>query len=92
MKKIALISAAALLAGCMATTRQPEPQVVEVFKVVRAPCVEKAPDKPVYLYGKGPMPDEKTRGAIMIKDLEAAQQYGTEWEAAAAGCVKPVVK
>jgi len=89
MMKIAVMGAAALLAGCSATAPVVAPSVVEVYKTVREPCIEKAPTKPTYRYGAGEMPGEKERAAVLIADFEAAEQYGTAWEAAAAGCIKP---
>lgn len=92
MMKLAVVIAAALVAGCSATVPVVEPKVVEVYKVVREPCIERAPVKPTYRYGVGEMPDEKVRTAILIADFEAAEQYGIAWEAAAAGCIKPLSK
>ncbi len=88
MKIVALALAAVLLAACTATT-PPKPDVVEVFRAVREPCIEHVPTRPAYQFGKGPMPDERTRSQLLIQDFEAAEQYGTAWEAAAAGCIKP---
>lgn len=91
MKKIACVAFAALLAGCQ-TSPPAEIKTVIVEKLVPVPCIEKAPDRPVYKTGKGPEPSDIEKGAILIGDFEAAEQYGTDWEAAAAGCIKPPLK
>lgn len=89
MKRIASILALALLVGCQATQPvQPAPTLVD--RPIRLPCIEKRPERPVYRYGKGPEPDDKEKGAILIEDFERAEQYGIAWEAAAAACIKPV--
>ena len=86
MKRL-LIAAALALAGC--TTPQVQTRVVEVKIPVQVPCIEKAPARPAYRFGKGPKPDEKQAAVLITADLEAAKQYGIAWEAAAAGCLMP---
>lgn len=88
MKKIACVALAALLAGCQ-TTPSPSVSIVEVENLVRVPCIDKAPVRPTYKTGKGDEPSDIEKGAILIGDFEAAEQYGIDWEAAAAGCIKP---
>lgn len=88
MRNVACAALAALLAGCQ-TTPPPSIETVEVEKLVRVPCIEKAPERPIYLTGKGPEPTDIEKGTILIKDFEAAEQYGFAWEAAAAGCIVP---
>lgn len=83
MRVLLIFAMAIILAGCMTT--QPKPQSVEVQ--VRVPCIKNAPTKPVYLTGKGEYPGGKAAAQILAKDFENAEQYGNEWEAAAAGCL-----
>lgn len=79
-----------LLAGCVAgcaTTPAPRQQVVEVKVKVKEPCIDKAPKRPEYQTGKGAYPGDATAAAMLASDFEKAEQYGTQWEAAAAGCM-----
>lgn len=73
------------LAGC-AGRLEPEQKVVEVKVPVAVPCIEKYPARPVYGFGKGEWPGDKAAAMILADDFEKAEQYGTDWEAAAAGC------
>ena len=86
MKIVALLAALLILGGCSSIF--PE-KIVYVNKVVREPCIDpaKVPKKPVYRYGKGVKPAERERGLMLIKDFEAAEQYGNDWEGAATGCI-----
>lgn len=89
MRKIAVLAVAALLTGCGATAPAVKTDVVQVDKIVREPCIEKAPEKPVYRVGRDAALDARGKAEALIRDFEAAEQYGTDWEAAAAGCIKP---
>ena len=82
--------AAMALAGCV-TPGQPKTEVVTVQVKVKEPCVEKAPARPKYQTGKGDYPGDAAAAQILAADFERAEQYGADWEAAAAGClvVKP---
>lgn len=76
-----------LLGGCASTPDEPQ-KVTMVFTKVKEPCITKAPTRPTYKFGKGARPKSDTAMAqILAEDFEAAEQYGTDWEAAAAGCV-----
>ena len=88
MKALLAAAAALALTGCAMQPRV-QTKVVEVKVPVQVPCIEKAPARPSYLFGKGPKPDEKQAAMLITADLEAAKQYGFAWEAAAAGCVAP---
>lgn len=83
MKRAAMVLMVAL-AGC-ATPQEPQTVKVEVIK----PCIKEAPKRPAYQTGKGAYPGEKAAAAILAADFEKAEQYGTAWEAAAAGCILP---
>lgn len=83
MRRVAIVLALAL-AGC-ATQQEPQTIKVEVIK----PCIKEAPKRPAYKTGKGAYPGEKEAAAILAADFEKAEQYGTAWEAAAAGCIQP---
>lgn len=85
--RLLLIAAGLALAGC--TTPKVHTKVVEVKVPVQVPCIAAAPERPVYLFGKGRAPSEKEAAVLITADLEAAKQYGVAWEAAAAGCVLP---
>lgn len=91
MKTIACVMLAALLAGCASAPPEP-PKVVEVDKPVAVSCLGVIPIRPLYVYGKGAEPSDIEKGAILIKDFEAAEQYGNAWEAAAAGCLTLVAR
>lgn len=86
--KHALIAALALLAGCSSTAVKPTTETVFVDRPVREPCIEAAPVKPVYHAGEDQGLSGKEKARVLILDFEAAEQYGAEWEAAAAGCIK----
>ena len=73
-----------LLAGC-ATTEQ---QIVRVDVPVAVPCITQIPARPEYLSRRGDYPGDAQAAALIAADLERAIQYGTLWEAAAAGCVE----
>lgn len=80
MTRIAVVVLAALaLAGCI------KPQVVKV--PVSVPCLTWVPERPVYEFGRGPMPAPDVAAKMLAKDFERADLYGQEWEAAAAGCL-----
>lgn len=88
--KILILLLVALVAGCGAT--QPaKPDIVRVEVPVKVPCIDqdKIPQKPARRYGVGDWPGQVEAVKVLIADLEAAEQYGTDWEAAAAGCSKP---
>lgn len=84
MKLLTVALAALLLAGCAGVEVKTE--VVEVKVPVAVPCITKRPDRPTYQFGQGEWPGEKAAALLQSKDLEAAKQYGIDWEAAAAGC------
>ena len=86
MKIIACSLFAVVLAGCASAPPEP-PKVIEVDKPVAVSCLGAIPVRPLYVYGKGTEPSDIEKGAILIKDFEAAEQYGIAWEAAAAGCL-----
>ena len=80
------------LSGCQATppAQAPRTEIVTVEKKVKEPCISKAPTRPVMRWAAGPLPaTDKEKVGILLIDWENAQQYGTDWESAAAGCVKP---
>lgn len=72
-----LCIAAILLAGC--DTMPP--------KTVSVPCLKSVPAKPEYRFGAGARPSPGEAVKLLALDFEAADKYGLEWEAAAAGCV-----
>ena len=86
MRTIALLAMAALLAGC--ATQQTKPEVITAYVKVKEPCIAVAPPAPEYRTGKGAFPGDKAAAAILADDFEKAEQYGTAWETAAAGCIK----
>ena len=88
MKKWLALVVVSMLAGCAA---QPAPieKVITVEKRVKEPCIDKAPVRPVYQYGKGEWQGGKSAAMQLADDFEKAEQYGIAWEAAAAGCIKP---
>jgi hypothetical protein len=76
-----------MLAGC---AHKPLPPVVTtVYVKVKEPCIkkERVPVKPTYKFGKGDEPDDKQKAVLLTEDFESAEQYGSEWEAAATGCI-----
>lgn len=87
---IVLVFGYVLLVGCAAGQSVREKvEVVEVKTLVTVPCVERAPDLPVYRWGVGALPaTDKAKVAILLADYEDARQYGSAWEAATVGCVK----
>lgn len=86
MRLIAAGAAALLAAGC-ATTGEPQQKVVTVQVKVKEPCIEKAPKRPAYQTGKGEYPGDTAAAQALAADFERAEQYGVQWEAAAAGCM-----
>ncbi len=95
MKRVRLIVLGTIvaLAGC-AGRHEPVEKVVTVQVPVKEPCVEQVPVRPEYRYGKGEWPGDKAAAMILADDFEKAEQYGHDWEAAAAGCliVQPPAK
>lgn len=90
-RALVIALAAVVVAGCSsAAVEHVKPlETITVKTVVAEPCVNEAPTQPDYLWGKGERPKEdKAALLVLIKDYEAAKQYGGEWEAAATGCVK----
>ncbi|QNJ57347.1 type IV secretion core protein [Pseudomonas phage Dolphis] len=86
------LGAIVALAGC-AGRQEPVERVVTVQVAVKEPCIEKAPTRPAYRYGKGAWPEGTVAAKILADDFEKAEQYGHDWEAAAAGClVVPAAK
>lgn len=85
---LALVTTLAL-AACATTPPRVKVETVEVKVPVRVPCVQNPPKEPVYLFGRGMWPGFSMALVVLISDLEAAQQYARDWEAAAAGCEKP---
>ena len=77
---------ALLLSGCAATDQQ----ILRVEVPVAVPCIpaDKIPARPEYLSRRGDYPGDAQAAALIAADLERAIQYGTLWEAAAAGCVE----
>lgn len=92
MIRTATIAAAALLlAGCAGTQQAEAPRqqikTVEVRVKVKEPCIDAPPQRPQYQTGRGEYPGDKEAAAILAADFERAEQYGYQWEAAAAGCL-----
>lgn len=85
-----LVFAGVLLTGCATGQEErPKVEVITTKVMVAEPCIEQAPVRPAYHWGVGPRPaNDKAAVAILLGDYEAARQYGIDWEAAAAGCVK----
>lgn len=81
-----VLGAVVALAGC-AGRAEPIEKVVTAQVQVKIPCIEGAPDRPSYRYGKGEWPGDKAAAMILADDFEKAEQYGHDWEAAAAGCL-----
>lgn len=87
MKLLIALAAAAMLAGCATEPKIQIKEVVNTVQVpVKVPCIQKRPERPVYRFGVGEKPSEKEMAAILAEDFEKADQYGRDWEAAAAGC------
>lgn len=81
-----LIAMALALAGCQ-TTPPPKPEVVTVHVKIKEPCISKAPDRPTYKTGQGAYPGDKVAASLLAEDFEKADQYATQWETAAIGCL-----
>lgn len=75
------------LAGCATAERRIQVQTQEVKVPVKVPCVSAEPVKPVYNYGSGAWPGLSPALELLVADLEAAKQYGRDWEAATVGCL-----
>lgn len=86
MRLIIAILSAVILAGC--ATDPVTQEIVTVRVLVREPCIQSAPTQPEYFTGKGEYPGEKDAAHILANDFEKAEQYGRNWEAAAAGCIQ----
>jgi hypothetical protein len=54
---------------------------------VKEPCIDKVPRRPAYQTGRGEYPGEAAAAQALAADFERAEQYGVQWEAAAAGCL-----
>lgn len=89
MTRFYVLAAAILLslAGCATAERRIQVQTQQVKVPVKVPCVSDAPSKPVYRYGNGVWPGLSPALELLVADLEAAKQYGRDWEAAAVGCL-----
>ena len=74
-----------LIAGCQASA--PVEKAITVQVPVIKPCIEKVPARPTYQTGKGAYPGETAAAQILASDFEKPEQYGHDWEAAAAGCL-----
>lgn len=85
MMRLWILLPALLLGGCFG--REVKTEVVEVRVPVSVPCLGDAPARPAYRFQAAEWPGEKEAALLLINDLEAAKQYGTAWEAAAAGCL-----
>lgn len=85
MMRCAALAGALLLAGCATTA--PAQKVVTVHVKVKEPCVDKVPKRPSYQTGKGAYPGDAAAAQALAADFESAEQYGAQWEAAAAGCL-----
>ena len=83
MRALLIMSLALVLAACSGSKG-----IERVEVQVQTPCIEKAPKRPSYRFGKGTKPASDVEMAhLLARDFEAAEQYGNAWEAAAAGCV-----
>lgn len=90
IRPMILILLAVALAACgTMPERRVRVETVEVKVPVKVACIEAKPAEPEYQWGKGPYPGHAAAVGIMATDLEAAKQYGRDWEAAAVGCTKP---
>lgn len=87
MRLLVLIGVLAL-AACSTVEPKKPVEIVRVDVPVAVPCIDKAPVRPTILVGQGPYPGDVQATQAIIRALEAFEQYGTDWEAAAAGCVK----
>jgi hypothetical protein len=88
MMRAAVMACVLALTGCASA---PEQKVVTVQVKVKEPCIDKVPRRPVYQTGKGDYPGDAAAAQALAADFERAEQYGVQWEAAAAGClvIKP---
>lgn len=86
MIRLVVLSLCLVVAGCVTKPIQ-RTQVVTVEVPVKVPCIDKAPERPAFRYGKGEWPGDKVAVSILADDFERAERWGTAWEAAAAGCV-----
>lgn len=80
----AVLAVAMALGGC---STAPVEKVVTVQVKVKEPCISNPPARPAYQTGKGAYPGDKQAAAMLAADFEKAELYGTNWEAAAAGCL-----
>lgn len=85
MRILALVFCVAL-AGCATA---PEERVTTVQVKIKEACISKPPVRPSYKTGKGSYPGDKAAASMLAADFERAEQYGSDWEAAAAGCLLP---
>lgn len=83
-----VLAAVVALAGC-GWRQVPPPKVVTVQVKVKEPCIASPPSRPPYQTGKGDYPGERAAAKALADDFERAEQYGHQWEAAAAGCLVP---
>jgi hypothetical protein len=81
---ILALCVATALAGCITP---PKAEVVTVQVKVKEPCIAQVPKRPAYQTGKGAYPGDAAAAKILATDFERAEQYGTDWEAASAGCL-----
>lgn len=77
-----------LLVGCSTVEPKKEVKVVTAQVPVKVACIDRAPVRPTLRVGARAFPGEVIATQDLIIDLEAFEQYGTDWEAAAAGCIK----
>lgn len=92
MKSLRLPAFAAIVA--LAACQSPQPpapaeRVVTVEVKVKEPCIVSPPSRPAYQTGRGEYPGERAAARVLADDFERAEQYGHQWEAAAAGCIVP---
>ena len=85
--KAAIFMILLALAGCSTVPPVVEPKVQTVEVRVKEPCIESAPTRPAYRFGKGPKPSDKEQAKILASDFEAADRYARAWEAAASACI-----
>lgn len=85
MTRVGLIAFALLLTGCVSNPTKVEVVTVEI--PVKMPCIDKAPERPAFRYGQGEWVGEKQAAMMLADDFEKAEQWGIQWEAAAAGCL-----
>ena len=85
--KIIVALLALALSGCGLFRHE-----VQIIKVpVEIACLKDVPDRPEYLFPVVKAPETPPEAALaakaLAKDFEAADLYGRQWEAAAAGCI-----